>query len=41
MHLLREKGLDVSAAACTKDQALAELLIAFKLKYTLKKELYQ
>ena len=32
MHLLREKGLDVSAAACTKDQALAELLKVFKLK---------
>ncbi|MBO5757897.1 MAG: energy-coupling factor transporter ATPase [Clostridia bacterium] len=32
MHLLRENGLDVSAAACTKDQALAELLKAFKLK---------
>lgn len=32
MRLLCESGLDVDAAACTKEQALAELIKAFHLK---------
>ena len=32
MRLLAENGLDVNAAACTKEQALAELIRVFKLK---------
>ncbi len=32
MCLLAENGLDVNAAACTKEQALAELIRVFKLK---------
>ena len=32
MRLLKENGLDVDASVCTKDQAVAELIRAFKLK---------
>ncbi len=32
MRLLKENGLDVNASVCTKDQAVAELIKAFKLK---------
>ena len=32
MRLLKQNGLDVDASVCTKDQAVAELIRAFKLK---------
>ena len=32
MRLLKECGLDIDASVCTKDQAVAELIRAFKLK---------
>lgn len=33
MRLLSENGLDVNSAACTKEQAMAELVRVFHLKY--------
>ncbi len=32
MRILRDNGMDINTAACTKEQALAELIKAYKLK---------
>jgi energy-coupling factor transport system ATP-binding protein len=32
MHLLKQSGLDVNTAACTKEHAIQELVAALKLK---------